>query len=130
MLFPENLAFFVKYFAYITPRKKWIVWTSARWETDNGSLIHDKGLSMIRNIYAELCKTADYRNRFDIKKYAIRSESVRRREAFVKAVNRIPCFNAATGDLDQNQPLTRSGQGQPVNGGKGSTGRTSFYGSV
>jgi hypothetical protein len=30
----------------------------------------------VRNIYAELCKTADYRNRLGIEKYAINSNSM------------------------------------------------------
>jgi putative DNA primase/helicase len=33
---------------------------------------------MIRGIYAELLKTADYRDRLNIEKHAMQSESVRR----------------------------------------------------
>jgi len=44
---------------------------------DEGSvLIHEKGLEMVRNIYDDLLKTADYRERMDIEKAAIMSESV------------------------------------------------------
>jgi putative DNA primase/helicase len=93
---------FGKDIRYIAPWKKWIVWTGNRWEVDNGSLIHAKGLMMVRNIYAELYKTADYRDRLDIEKYAIQSESVRRREAFVKAASWIPFLNAHVDDLDRN----------------------------
>jgi len=87
---------------YIAPWKKWIVWIGARWEVDHGPLIHDKGLTMVRNIYAELYKTADYRDRLDIEKYTIQSESVRRRKAFVEAASWIPDLNAATDGLDRN----------------------------
>jgi putative DNA primase/helicase len=52
-------------------------------EMDQGGvLIHEKGLEMLRNIYDELLKTADYRKRMDIEKAAMMSESVRRRKIF------------------------------------------------
>ena len=57
---------------------------------------------MVRNIYAELYKTADYRDRLDIEKYAIQSESMRRREASVRAAQHIPFLNATVDDLDKN----------------------------
>jgi len=102
---------FGKDIRYIAPWKKWIVWTGARWQVDNGPLIHDRGLTMVRNIYAELYKTADYRDRLDIEKYAIQSESVRRRKAFVEAASWIPCLNAATDDLDRNPWLLNAENG-------------------
>ena len=55
-------------------------WNGKYWEIDEGSvLVHEKGLEMVRNIYDDLLKTADYRERIDIEKAAIMSESVRRR---------------------------------------------------
>jgi putative DNA primase/helicase len=57
---------------------------------------------MVRNIYAELCKTADYRERIEIERYAIQSESVKRRQASIKAATWIPELNATTDDLDRN----------------------------
>jgi putative DNA primase/helicase len=60
---------------FIAPWKKWVVWDRDHWITDDGALIHDRGLRMVRNIYDELLKTADYRDRLDIEKYAIQSES-------------------------------------------------------
>jgi hypothetical protein len=48
---------------------------------DDGALIHEKGLEMVRNIYNDLLKTADYRDRMEIEKYAMLSESIK---AFVK----------------------------------------------
>jgi putative DNA primase/helicase len=80
--------------------KKWIVWDGKHWQMDDGYLIHDRGLKMIRGIYGELIKTADYRDRMDIEKYAIQSESVRRRKAFVEAASWIPELNIKTDDLD------------------------------
>ena len=71
---------------YNAPWKKWLVWNGAYWEVDeSGALIHEKELLMVRNIYDELLITADYRERIEIEKYAILSENVRRREAFVKS---------------------------------------------
>jgi putative DNA primase/helicase len=69
---------------------------------DDGALIHEKGLEMVRNIYDELLKTADFRDRIEIEKYAILSESVRRREAFVKAASWIKALNITSDDLDPN----------------------------
>jgi putative DNA primase/helicase len=82
--------------------KKWIVWNGTRWELDTGYLIHDRGLKMIRGIYAELLKTADYRDRLDIERHAMQSESARRRKAFVEAATWIPELNIQTDDLDTN----------------------------
>ncbi|GHV12026.1 hypothetical protein FACS189491_04300 [Spirochaetia bacterium] len=57
---------------------------------------------MVRNIYNELLKTSDYRDRIEIEKYAVLSESVRRREAFVKAASWIAAMNCTSGDLDRD----------------------------
>jgi putative DNA primase/helicase len=87
---------------YIAPWKKWVVWDDTHWQVDTGALLYTRQLEMVRNIYAELYKTADYRDRQDIEKYAIQSESMRRREASVRAAQYIPCLNATVDDLDRN----------------------------
>jgi putative DNA primase/helicase len=87
---------------YIAPWKKWVVWDETHWQVDTGALLYTKQLEMVRNIYAELYKTADSRERWEIEKYAIQSESMRRREASVRAAQYIPCLNAAVDDLDTN----------------------------
>ncbi|MDR2738248.1 MAG: hypothetical protein LBB68_00215, partial [Treponema sp.] len=87
---------------YIAPWKKWVVWDDTHWQVDTVALLYTKQLEMVRNIYAELYKTADYRDRQDIEKYAIQSESMRRREASVRAAQYIPCLNATVDDLDRN----------------------------
>ncbi|GHV37617.1 hypothetical protein AGMMS49546_05960 [Spirochaetia bacterium] len=69
---------------------------------DDGALIHEKGLEMVHNIYNDLLKTTDYRDRMEIEKYAILSESVRRREAFVKSASWIKALNITSDDLDRN----------------------------
>jgi putative DNA primase/helicase len=87
---------------YIAAWKKWIVWTGERWRADEGYLIHDRGLTMIRHIYDELLKTADYRDRIEIEKAATQSEAVRRRKAFIEAASWIPELNLTPSDIDTN----------------------------
>ncbi|GHV14734.1 hypothetical protein FACS189491_11370 [Spirochaetia bacterium] len=91
--------------------KKWLVWNGDYWELDEGYLVHDKGLRMIRGIYAELIKTADYRDRLDIEKHATQSESARRRKAFIEVASWIPDLNVKTDCLDINPWLLNVGNG-------------------
>jgi putative DNA primase/helicase len=87
---------------YNAPWKKWLVWNGRYWELDEGYMVHDKGLKMIRGIYAELLKTADYRDRLDIERHAMQSESARRRKAFIEVASWIPDLNVKTDSLDPN----------------------------
>jgi putative DNA primase/helicase len=87
---------------YIAAWKKWMVWTEGRWKADEGYLIHDRGLTMIRHIYDELLKTSDYRDRIEIEKAATQSEAVRRRKAFIEAAGWIPELNLTPPDMDTN----------------------------
>jgi putative DNA primase/helicase len=82
--------------------KKWLVWDGKKWQVDDGALIHEKGLEMVRGLYDEQLKTPDYRERMEIEKYAMLSESVRRREAFIKAASWIRELNITSEDLDIN----------------------------
>ncbi len=75
---------------YFPAWKKWIVWNGKYWETDeSGALVHEKGLETVRNIYDELLNTNDYRERNEIENFGKISESVRRREAMIKAAQYI-----------------------------------------
>jgi putative DNA primase/helicase len=85
---------------YNAPWKKWLVWNGRHWELDEGCLVHDRGLKMIRGMYAELLHTADYRDRLEIEKHAMQSESARRRKAFVEVASWIPGLNVKTDELD------------------------------
>jgi putative DNA primase/helicase len=82
--------------------KKWVVWNGTRWELDDGYLIHDRGLKMIRGIYEELLKTSDIRDRLEIEKHAMQSESARRRKALIEVASWIPELNLKTDDLDKD----------------------------
>ena len=80
--------------------KKWLVWNGRYWKTDNGNRIFNKCLEMVRGIYRDIKKTADYRERIEIEKHAMQSESSRRRKAAVEAASWIPELNVETEELD------------------------------
>src|SRR5215469_8704607 len=82
--------------------KKWLVWNGTQWELDDGYLIHDKGLKIVRGIYEELLKTSDIRDRLDIEKHAMQSESARRRKNLIEVASWIPELNIKTDSLDTN----------------------------
>ena len=83
--------------------KKWLVWNGRQWEVDEGgTLVHEKGLETIRNIYDELTKTDDYREMIEIEKFAKISESFRRREAMIKTAQCIRALNIKAEELDSN----------------------------
>ncbi|MFP3041730.1 phage/plasmid primase, P4 family [Treponema primitia] len=82
--------------------KKWIVWTGDRWQIDDGYLIHNKSIEVIHSIYDEMLKTTDYRDRMDIEKYALQSESLRRRKAFIESASLMPGMNITSNDVDKD----------------------------
>ena len=82
--------------------KKWIIWNGSQWKIDEGFLIHDRGIKMIRAMYRELWQTADYRERIEIEKHAVQSESARRRKAVIEVASWIPELNIDTDDLDND----------------------------
>ena len=82
--------------------KKWLVWNGNHWEMDDGYMIHDKGLKIVRGIYEELLKTSDIRDRLEIEKHAMQSESARRRKALIEVASWIPELNIKTDSLDTN----------------------------
>jgi putative DNA primase/helicase len=78
---------FGKVIRYNGAWKKWIVFNGKRWVVDDGALIHEMGLKMVRGIYNDLLKTSDYRDRLEIERFGVLCESVRRREALIKAAS-------------------------------------------
>jgi len=92
--------------------KKWIVWNGKYWETDDsGALVHEKGLATVRNIYDDILKTDDHKERIEIEKYGMLSESVRRREASVKAAQWVKEYNIKSEDLDPDPWLLNLNNG-------------------
>ncbi|GHU62743.1 hypothetical protein FACS189445_5870 [Spirochaetia bacterium] len=82
--------------------KKWIVWAGDHWQIDDGYLIHDKGLAVIHSMYDEMLKTSDYRDRMEIEKYALQSESLRRRKAFIESASLMKGMNIGSNDVDKD----------------------------
>jgi hypothetical protein len=62
--------------------------------------VHEKWLEMVRNIYDDILKTDDHRERMGIEKYGMLSESVRRWESFVKVAQWVGRLNIKSDDLD------------------------------
>src|SRR5215510_4204283 len=67
--------------------KKWLVWNGTHWELDDGYLVQDKGLKMIRDIYRKLLNTADHRERIEIEAHANKSESRSRRKNLIEVAS-------------------------------------------
>jgi putative DNA primase/helicase len=91
--------------------KKWIVWTGKNWQIDEGYLIHERGMRMVRGIYDDVLKTDDYRERMEIEKYAMQSEAMRRRKAFIEAASLIAELNITVNDVDKDPWLFNVGNG-------------------
>ena len=88
---------------YMAAWKKWLVWNGTHWKTDeSGALVHGKGLQTVRNLYDELSKTNDYRDRLEIERYAMISESLRRRKSCVESASLIEELNITSDQLDAN----------------------------
>jgi len=88
---------------YVAAWKKWVVWNGTVWVTDeSGAMVHEKGLEMIRNIYDDILKTDDHKERMEIEKYVMKSENYKRREALVKLAQLIPELNIISDELDPN----------------------------
>jgi|TergutMp193P3_1026864.scaffolds.fasta_scaffold53565_2 putative DNA primase/helicase len=87
---------------YNSAWRKWLVFNGRRWVIDDGALIQERGLSMVRGIYNDLQKTSDYRDRIEIERYAILCESVRRRESLIKAASWITALNIESEKVDTN----------------------------
>ncbi|GHV80641.1 hypothetical protein AGMMS49944_24320 [Spirochaetia bacterium] len=81
--------------------KKWVVWTGDHWQIDDGYLIHEMGLEVIHRIYDKMAASNDYRERMEIEKYALQSESLRRRKAFIESASLMREVNVATNDFDK-----------------------------
>jgi putative DNA primase/helicase len=82
--------------------KKWIVWTGKNWRIDDGPLIHERGLRMVQGMYDDMLSTDDYQKRNEIEKYAMQSEAMRRRKAFIEAASVMPELNITANDVDKD----------------------------
>jgi putative DNA primase/helicase len=88
---------------YCAAWEKWIVWNERYWQTDDAAaLIHEKALKTINSLYDDLPLIDDIRDRIEFEKFIILTESVRRREAFIKGASVLPELNVTTSDLDSD----------------------------
>ena len=88
---------------YMAAWKKWLIWNGCRWQIDeSGALIHGKGLETVRNIHNDLLRTGDHRERIEIEKFALISESARRRKAFIEMAALIDSINVTSDALDND----------------------------
>jgi putative DNA primase/helicase len=86
---------------YFPAWKKWLVWNGKKWVVDEGAaMVQTKGLKTIRNIYSELLKTNDYRERYDIENYAKICESTKRHESIIRNAQWIEELHITSDDLD------------------------------
>jgi putative DNA primase/helicase len=63
-------------------------------------MVHEKNLDTVRKFYKEILKSDDHKERIEIEKFGIISESVRRREATIRAAQWIGELNVKSEDLD------------------------------
>jgi putative DNA primase/helicase len=85
---------------YVPKWKTWLVWNGSYWQEDPGSLVHEKGVEMIRSIYDEILETDDFHEKETIEKAATQSESMRRRDAMIKAASLKSELNMTFDELD------------------------------
>ena len=87
---------------YNSSWKKWLVFDGQRWVVDNGSLVQDKSIKIVRSLYREMLKTSDHRERMEIERYAKICENTHKRENIVKAASWIKELNIDSNEIDKN----------------------------
>jgi putative DNA primase/helicase len=81
--------------------KKWLCWNGKFWETDEGEIrINEYVKMMVRGIYRDMLDTSDYRERLEIEKFAVSSESMRRINACISLASKRPEIRITSDDLD------------------------------
>ncbi len=69
---------------YCYPWRRWIVWTGARWERDEGGRVHRLAKKTVRGIYLEAAAAADDEARKALASHARRSEAEAKIRAMVE----------------------------------------------
>jgi putative DNA primase/helicase len=86
--------------------KKWLCWNGRYWETDEGEVrINEYVKIMVRGIYRDMLDTSDYRERLEIEKFAVSSESMRRINACISLASKRPEIRITSDELDSNPML-------------------------
>ncbi|MDR2865232.1 MAG: DUF5906 domain-containing protein [Spirochaetaceae bacterium] len=83
--------------------KKWIVWNEKYWQVDdNDAQVNAFVKEMVRGIYHDALNTSDYKERIEIEKFAMQSESVRRVHACIELAGKHPEILITSDELDKN----------------------------
>jgi putative DNA primase/helicase len=86
--------------------KKWLVWNGKYWEIDEGEIgINEYVKVMVRGIYRDMLDTSDYKERLEIEKFAVSSESMRRINACISLASKRPEIRVTSDELDTNPML-------------------------
>jgi putative DNA primase/helicase len=86
--------------------KKWLVWDGRHWEVDEGEVqINEYVKIMVRGIYRDMLDTSDYKERLEIEKFAVSSESMRRINACISLASKRAEIRITSDGLDTNPML-------------------------
>lgn len=75
---------------YCHPWEKWLVWDGTRWVFDTSGEVHRRAKETVASIYAEASEAADIKEREQIAKHAMRSESDARINAMINLAKSEP----------------------------------------
>jgi len=96
---------------YCAAWKKWLIWDGKRWKIDERNRIHEIAKTVIRGMYENVIKLADYRDQKELMDHAMKSEALRRRKAAVESASWEQAINNDPEDLDRNEWLFNVGNG-------------------
>jgi putative DNA primase/helicase len=86
--------------------KKWLVWNDKYWQLDEGEVMVTKRcIRMIRDLYGAALETDDYRERIEIEKFAMQSESLKRITACIQVASKLEAVQITGDELDTNKWL-------------------------
>lgn len=87
---------------YLVERKEWLYWNGRRWQLDKKGVAMELAKRATLSIYSEVEFATDEKERADIAKHAIRSESEARLGAMINLARSEPGIPIAMQELDRN----------------------------
>ncbi len=85
---------------YCFPWDKWLVWDGTRWVFDTSGEVYRRAKETVKSIYAEAAQTEDSREREQLAKHAMRSESDARIRAMINLAQSEPGIPVLPEDFD------------------------------
>lgn len=85
---------------YCFPWDKWLVWDGTRWVFDTSGEVYRRAKETVKSIYAEAAQTEDSREREQLAKHAMRSESDSRIRAMINLAQSEPGIPVLPDDFD------------------------------